>query len=302
MNFLQMKQDLADRLSAFDEAVSSDNTRLGRWINRAQDEFATAWDFTFNEQLDIIQTTADISTGTVSVVSGATSITLSSGPADSVTGRFIKFGSASDWYEITAHTAGSTTATINPAYSGTTLPGSDYIIRRFRYSLASNAFTIMDAKIAYNVNILKSMSETRMDLLSQMTSGTGTPTAYFLTTPASDGSPRIGFYPNPDGVYNVYIREKFKMATLSADSDTSIIPGPYHDTVVTLASYYGFLKLNSMDRAVMVYREYNDSMREIQSKYLQDKGRVRVMRSIDSTDAYHNGPVMPPNYGPMTYQ
>ena len=254
MNFLQMKQDLADRLSSFDETISADAVRLGRWINRAQDNICLAWNWPFNRQLDIIQTVPDYSTGTADITGSTATVTFSSGPADSLTGRFIKFGSLSDWYKIDSHTAGSTTATISPSYMGSTLAGSTFLVRKFRYGLTPNALTILGVKIATNKKNLTSLSPIPTDMMVQMTSGTGTPTAYFLTTPASDGKTQIGFFPNADAIYNIYVDEKFETTEMVSDSDTSIIPSPYHDSIVTLASYYGFLKINSLDRAAMVFQ------------------------------------------------
>lgn len=303
MNFLQMKQDLADRLSSFDETVSADSTRLGRWINRAQDNICLAWNWPFNRQLDIIQTVPDYSTGTANITSNTGTVTFSTGPTDSLAGRFIKFNSLSDWYQITSHTASSTTATISPVYPGTTLTGSTFLVRKFRYALTSNALTVLDIKIASNFKNLISLSPMMTDMMVQMTTGTGTPTAYFLTTPASDGSLQIGFFPNPDAIYNIYIDEKFKTTEMVSDSDTSIIPSPYHDSIVTLASYYGFLKITSLDRAAMVFKEFNESIEEMKRVYTQDAGRNRVMRPIDGKYGSDTpGPSLPSQYGPMSWR
>ncbi len=303
MNLLQMKQDLADRLSSFDETVSSDNVRLGRWINRAQDNICLSWNWPFNRQLDIIQTVPDYSNGTVNITSNTTTVTFSSGPTDSLSGRFIKFGSLSDWYQITSHTASATTATISPLYPGTTLTDSSFLVRKFRYGLTSNALTVLDIKIASNFKNLISLSPMMTDMMVQMVSGTGTPTAYFLTSPASGGSPQIGFFPNPDAVYNIYVDEKFATTEMVSDSDTSIIPSPYHDSITTLASYYGFLKINSLDRAAMVFKEFSESLEEMKKVYTQDAGRNRVMRPIDGKYGSDMlGPSLPPQYGPMSYR
>lgn len=303
MNFLQMKQDLADRLSSFDETVSSDNVRLGRWINRAQDSICTMWDWPFNRQLDIIKTVEDYNLGTVSFYGNPSTPTFSLAPNISLTGRFIKFSSDQDWYKITSHTAGDTTATITPAYIVDVVNNLSFTVRKFSYGLTSNAITVLDVKIARNARTMVSLSPMNTDLLVQMISGQGTPTAYFLTSPASDGSPQIGFFPNPDDIYNIYVNEKFAPTEMVSDSDTSIIPTPYHDSIVTLASYYGFLKINSLDRAAMVFKEFNDSMEEMKKVYTQDAGRSRVMRPIDGKHQGDTaGPSLPPEYGPMSYR
>ena len=306
MNFLQMKQDLADRLSSFDETVSSDNVRLGRWINRAQDNICLAWNWPFNRQLDIIQTVPDYSTGTINVTSGDSFVTVTPAPSSAIYGNsqlFIKIGTMPDWYKITSWmSGGSFIFNITPSYKGSSLVGSSFLIRKFGYALTSNALSVLDVKIASNFKNLISLSPTMTDMMVQMTSGTGTPTAYFLTNPIV-GNPQIGFFPNPDAVYNIYVDEKFSTTEMVSDSDTSIIPSPYHDSIVTLASYYGFLKINSLDRAAMVFKEFNESMEEMKKVYTQDAGRNRVMRPIDGKYGSDTpGPSLPPQYGPMSYR
>lgn len=307
MNFLQMKQDLADRLSSFDETVSSDNVRLGRWLNRAQDNICLAWDWPFNRQLDIIQTLPDYSTGTVSITTGTSTVTVTPAPPSSVYGAtdtFIKFGSLSDWYKIVGYTSGgSFTFEISPSYKGSTLTGSTFLVRKFRYRLTSNAITVLNVKMATNFTNMVSLPPIMADTMVQMSSGTGTPTSYFISAPAPDGSPQIGFFPNPDDIYNVYVDEKFATTEMSSDSDTSIIPSPYHDSIVTLASYYGFLKVNSIDRAAMVMKEFNESMEEMKKVYTQDAGRNRIMRPIDGISGDRNqGYNLPPQFGTMSYR
>lgn len=307
MNFLQMKQDLADRLSSFDETASSDNVRLGRWINRAQDSICTAWNWPFNRQLDIIQTSPDYSTGTISITSGTSSVTVTPAPPSSVYGLnniFIKFGTASDWYKISGWmSGGSFIWNITPTYNGSTLSNSSFIVRKFNYNLTTNATTVLDVKIATNFKNLVSLAPMNSDMMVQMNSGTGTPTAYFLSSTDSTGAPKIGFYPNPDAIYNIYVDEKFQPTEMVDDIDTSIIPAPYHDIIGTLASYYGFLKLNSLDRAAMAMKEYTESIEEMKKVYSQDAGRKRIVRRIDSASGIDGqGYSLPPEFGPMSYR
>lgn len=303
MNFLQMKQDLADRLSSFDETVSADSTRLGRWINRAQDNICCAWNWPFNRQVDIIQTQPDYTTGTVAITQGTTTLTFSSGPASSLAGWYIKIGDLADWYLISTHTAGATTATITPTFRQTTVTTSTFLARKFNYQLAANAMTVMDVRIATNYRNMMSLPAIQCDMLTQMLSGSGTPSSYFLTTPSVDGSPQIAFFPNPDTYYNIYVHEKQILTELVSDSDTPIIPAPYHDLITCLASYYGFVKVNSIDRAAMVKKEYDEGLEEMKKVYGQDRGRSRVVKPIDGEGGRDMmGPTLPPEYGPMSWR
>ncbi len=296
-----MKQELADRLSAFDETVSSDDTRLGRWINLAQNEIIGEWDWPFTKTLDVIQTVADYTTGTASVSSGSSDVTLSVAPTVSLLGRFIQFSSADDWYEITAHTASDTAVTISPVYGQTAaLSSGTFIVRKTAYPLDSTIDGVLGVKITasalpYNMT---SLSSTPADMVLNIYDTTSKPYYYFLTTPTSAGLPQIAFYPIADAVYNVYVLSKKHATDLSSTTDETIIPVPYQSVLLDLASYYGFTKLNNSGMATNAYQKYQAGIQRMKSVYSQNRGQVRVMRPIDGDMSPELAFVWPSNFGP----
>lgn len=301
MNFLTLKQELADRLSSFDETVASDDTRLGRWINMSQNEILGEWDWDFTKTIDVIQTITDYTTGTASVSSASTAVTLSVAPTDSLLGRFIQFQGSNDWYEITAHTASTTSVTISPAYAQTVaLSSGTFIVRKVSYSLDSSIDSVLGVKISaselpYN---LTSLSSTPADMVLNIFSTTQIPEFYFLTTPTTAGAPQIAFYPVADAAYNVYVLGKKHATDLSGDTDESIIPVPYQSILLDLASYYGFTKLNNSTMATNAYQKYQNGISKMKSVYSQNKGKIRVMRPIDGDMSPELAYVWPANFGP----
>ncbi len=109
---LVLKQELADRLGAYDQTVSADNTKLQRWINLAQQYICGKRNWPFMLANEIVQTVPDYTTGTCTVAAAGTTVTFSGTITPSKLNHFIQFADSKNWYQITAHTNGTNTATI----------------------------------------------------------------------------------------------------------------------------------------------------------------------------------------------
>lgn len=80
-------------------------------------------------------TTSDpITTGTLLVTQGSTAITFSSAPADSVAGWYLQVDGTSTVYRISAHTAASTSATLDSSYVDTTAAAATFVVFKLDYS------------------------------------------------------------------------------------------------------------------------------------------------------------------------
>src|SRR5262245_12973813 len=132
MNFLTMQQELSDRLAAFDQTVSADATKLKRWLNAAQQDVCSKRNWPFMIGHEIVQTVTDYTTGTVATTASSSSITFSGTISRSVANYFIKTSDSDDWYKISAHTAGSASATITPS-AITTNSAATFTIRKLWY-------------------------------------------------------------------------------------------------------------------------------------------------------------------------
>jgi hypothetical protein len=301
MNFLAMQQALSDQTTAFDYSVAADATKLKRYINRASQEIAGTWDWPFLRKLDIIQTVADYTTGTVSVSSGGTTITFSAGPSVSLANRFIKFSSTDNWYQITAHTASALTATIDPAYGpSSALSSGTFTVRKIYYGIDSTMDNISDVKLSIDSGRLISLSPIYSENALSFLGSSGRPEGYGVGVPTSAGLPQLFLFPTPDDVYNLYVSGKKRVEDMTSDSDEPLLPTAYHNVILDLASFYVFSKLDDT-RAKTFYEKHALGLEQMKAAYTQDAGRNRVMRAIDSGSATGAVFTLPSQYGPMSY-
>lgn len=282
MNFLEMRQELSDRIPAYDYTTTDDATKLNRWLNMAQQYIAGKylWPFTLAEE--IVQTVTDITTGTATIAAQGTALTLSSGPSDSVQGRYIRLTDTSDdWYEITAHTAGATSATISPAYVGTSAyTAGTYVIRKLLYTTTTPLIKIIDMKQIESPSLILPINALNADFFLPLYLDTGDVHHYVISSPDSSGNPQFSLVNSPDSVLNIMVRGVQVLTDMSADSDTSVIPAPWHDAIVNIASYYGFRGVD--DRMAIEELEIGENrIEDMKKNYAQDMGRHRVVQSVE---------------------
>jgi hypothetical protein len=90
--------------------------------------------------------------GSVSVTNNSTSITFSSPPAASMTGRHFKVNDHADVFIITAHTAGAAAATLESVYTGTTNASASFRAMQFDYTLNSDILYLTSPFYAFQDN------------------------------------------------------------------------------------------------------------------------------------------------------
>lgn len=297
MDFQTMQTEVSDRTGIYDSAVSSDLTKIKRWINMAQQDIGGRMNWPFMLAHEIVQTVAGITTGTVSVNSASTSLTFSSAPSVSVTDWFIKLQGSDDWYKVTAHTASATSATITPAYGGSSnLSAGTYTLRKLFYATSTPLDSILDIKKTVNGRFLESYSARDRDLLAPLYFDAGEVYGYISSIPESDGDLRFSLFYSPSSVENLQVRGIKRITDLSADADVSIIPARWHSAIVDLACYYGFTAADD-SRSTDSFNRAEQVIQTMMQVYSPDLGRHRVMRSI--TDGIPNDPAytLPPQYG-----
>lgn len=296
MTFLQMQQELSDRVSVYDQTVTDDATKLKRWLNMAIQYICgkKLWPFTLAEE--IIQTVTDITTGTVSINASDTALTFSSAPSASVANRYIQLSTSNDWYKITAHTAASTSATISPAYVGTSnLSAGTYTVRKLLYTTTTPLMQIIDMKQLIAPGRVVSASPREADFLLPLYYGTGTPDYYIMSSPNSSGTHQFSFVPSPSAIMNINIRGIQKLSDLSADADIPVIPTPWHDGIVNVAAYYAFQGIDD-SRAQVELGLGEIRIADMAKVYSHDLGRHRVMQPVVNQD-YSMGWNLPPYLG-----
>jgi len=297
MNFATMQAELSDRLAAYDNTVSSDLTKLKRWLNMGVQYICgkQLWPWMYSEE--IIQTVTDYTTGTASVAVAGSTVTFSATIADSKADQYIRFASSNDWYKITAHTAGTDTATISPAASAVNTAAT-YTIRKLLYSTTTPLVQILDMKQLMTPVRIISQSPREADFFLPLYYDAGVPYYYIMSSPTSTGTPQFSFISSPSSVINIMIRGVKVLTDMSADSDISIIPAQWHDAIINIAAFYGFQSLDD-DRSSSELQVGESRISDMAKVYSHDLGRHRVMQPIDNDSNFGLQWALPSNFGPM---
>ncbi len=298
MTFLTLQQELESRLSAYDLTNSTQATKLKRWLNMAVGYICgkRLWPFMLAEE--IVQTVADITTGTVSIAASDTALTFSSAPTVTVANRYVQFSTSSDWYQITAHTASSTSATISPAYVSTSaLSAGTYKVRKLLYSTTTPLLQVIDMKQLVTPVRLVSQSPVGTDFFLSLYYDAGNPYYYTVSSPSSTGALQFSLLLSPDSVLNLMIRGVKALTDMSADADIPVIPTPWHDAIVNIGAYYGFQGLDDT-RANTELTIGEARITDMAGVYTPDIGRHRVMASMDNDSNFGLQWALPAECGP----
>lgn len=297
MNFEAMYTELSDRVGAYDSSVSSDLTRLKRWLNLAQQDISGRMNWAFMLGHEIIQGVPDTTTGTVSINTSSTSLTFSSAPSFSVANFFIRFSDTNNWYKISSHTAASTSATLSQSFGGdSSISAGTYTLRKIFYATSTPLDSIFDIKETVNGLEIREGSARYNDIYSPLYWDQGTSYFYTTSVPDSSGGVQLSFIYSPSEKTNFQVRGIKKLTDMSATTDTSVIPQRWHRTVLDLASYYALQSLDDT-RAKDFYAAAESGVQDMARVYGPDLGRHRVMGNPGH--GYETGPMytLPPQYG-----
>lgn len=299
MQFSVMQSELSDRLGAYDNTVATDLTKIKRWLNMGYQYICGKQNWPFLDAYEIVQTVTDITTGTASVAAAGSTVTFSSGPVASCTGRYIQFSSSDDWYEITAHTAGETTATISPTYGQTdALVSGTFKIRKLLYASTTPLVSYYDIKKTVNAGQLESLNRRVGDFFLPLYLDAGDPTTYIMGPLNSSSNPQFSLANPPSTVFNLMVRGVKAVTDLSADSDVPIFPSKWHDAVVDMGAHYGFTGLDD-NRSSNELERAEVKIANMARVYNPDLGRHRIP---GGGYEYNDGPIytLPSNFGPMS--
>ena len=291
MTFLEIRQRIGEVMGVDSTDTTTDPnstmvTKLKEWVNSRYRLLAGKRSWNWRIQDTIIQTSADISTGTVTATKASTTIEFSSGPVASAAYWFIQFSDTDDWYQISAHTAGETEATIANAYLGTTSATLTYTLRKVYYSLPTTIGKVLNAKQTRDDITLKYLSPRMLDQYVPDRTRTGEPEFYSIVgldqavAATANKQYRVEFYPVPSTTMNINFRSYAIPVELSADGDIPIIPEAFHDYLVwDVLSTYGFMFLDDT-RLSAAKAEKNDIYDEMRRNDVATE-HTPVRRSYD---------------------
>lgn len=292
-SFLVLQQELAAQLG-LDQTQAAQATLLKRWINNSQQTILRAfeWPFLRSPTPLVIQTVLDYTTGTVATVAGSTSVTFSGTIATSKTGQYIQTGDSKDWYKITAHTAGTASASLEIGTINNNTAAT-FTIRKFYYSTS----TAVDRIIQVFQDVLPyQLLETTPEYFQSFNPGflsSGTARIYCMAGVDATGAPQFRLWPNPDSVINLRIDYLTAATDMAADADVPIIPAKWHTTTLlegAKAQGYSFLDDNRYGGSVQLM---NALIEEMKTEYANSLHRHRVMTAADNQPVGGNLGYMP---------
>lgn len=258
MTFLESRQRVAELLGLPQDDTSFDN-KFKEWINNRYRVLCgkRSWNWLIKDS--VIQTVTEITTGTVNVTNGSTSITFSSGPVASVANWYIRFGDTENWYEIASHTAAATAATLSNSFIGTTDTVATYTLRKVYYSLPSDTGKVLDMRETLSDRKIEYVPVRQLDRFVPDRTVTGHPAYYSIIGMNSSKLFRVEFHPVPSDAQNISVRYYQVASEMSADSDTPLIPEAFHDVLVWDAlATYGYLFLD--DNRIAAARKVRDEI------------------------------------------
>lgn len=301
MTFLTLQQEIAAR-ARLDLNKSDQATLVKRWINQAQEEIWSKYDWPWALDREVVETRVDKTAGTVSVSAAGTAVTGSSTAfASTDVDSFIQFSSSKDWYKITA--VGSSAAlTLEKGYVGTSaLSAGTYTIRKMFYNVSANVEKVLSIRQAVSPAKLTLIPFRKFDSLRPNPESTGNPT-YWIPF-GYDSSNRWTFtvYPFPSVAMNMEARFKKKVTDLSADTDVSKIPEKWHGTVLLDGGLYRaleYLRTTFEDkRSEIKNAQFLKGVEEMISDAEPDSDYHPVIQSKESHVGIETFLQLPDNYG-----
>lgn len=265
--------------------LTTDGSIVGAWVNSAYKHICGILNWPWLMTNGTIQTVADITTGTVSINSGSTTLTFSSAPSVSVANQYmIQFTATSDdWYYISSHTAASTTAVLSVPFVGSSsISGASYILRKVLYSLPSDLDRVVDIRQAVTDQKLGSIDIRMFDGYLPDPTATSDPLYYSVIGLDSSKQWQITVYPIPSSIINLQLRYLKAPTTLSSASDTPLIPEKFHDIIIWGALFmYGHAFIDD-SRMGFAERRYVRMLEDMKQNYSPVPDQFTILQPWDS--------------------
>lgn len=178
------------------------------------------------EKKEDIQTLEKITTGTVTIADGSTTVTFSSAPAISVAGYYLKVSGNPDIIKISAHTAGVATATLETAWQNGAITTLAYTLWKDYASVSSTLKEITQVMHDRRSVPLDAVSGTRFsELRGRSPDYNGYPIIYNSGDFDSSGNRIIHWWPSCwDTIVTLHVEGRQEATSLTSDADEPLMP------------------------------------------------------------------------------
>lgn len=290
MTFLELRQRIAEELGLSSADITPDanatlEDKFKAWVNARYKVIAGKRQWNWRIKDTILQTYADITTGTITANQDSTTITFSSAPSISVSGWFIQFSDTNDWYEISSHTAGNTSAILTHAYLGSNSSTLTYTLRKNYYSLPSDLAQLHNIRQTRDDVALRYVPIRQLDRLIPDRTRAGEPEYYTIVGLDSAQNYRVELYPVPSARMNLNVRYYCVVDDMVDDDDTPLIPESFHDILVwdVLGTYgYTFLDDTRLSAAKAQANDLYEAM--VANEVAVEDIPVRLPYDFDNVD------------------
>lgn len=303
-NFLNLQQRLAAR-GRLDLTQANFKTLAQQFLNEAGKEIWEVRDWFFTVDRQVVQTVLDVTVGTVAISGGSTTVT-GTGTAftSSMIGFYLQVSTSNDWYKITA-VASTTSLTIEVPYVSTTnSTGLTYTIRKFFYSLSSTTDKILDARQTISPSFIDVVNYRDFDIFRPYPLATADGPRYMVVFGFdSSGNLRFTPYPWPSQVANIEIRYKNKYVDMVNDTDTTLIPDKWNETVMIQGALYRVCQLQDDGSNPTLHERYKQAKIDFEMMLMKmiaaeqpDASYHPIIQNRDILDT-PIGPLLPFKYG-----
>ena len=300
MNFLTAQQELGAQLG-LNYLTTETAILLKRWLNFAYQDIVGWKVWSWRQGRDCIALQIDATETTLSVTASIalatpTTVTFSAAVAASQTGRFIQFEGSNDWYNITAHTATATTATISPAYVQTTaLSAGDFTIRTWYYSFSSTTDKILNCRQANTPRYIPTVNADKIDWFDSFSDTTGNTELIYIWGQDSNKYPTFTPYPWPSESILLEFRVFKKATDLSGTTDEPIFPTRFDTVWIDRAKAYG-LEMEDDTRSKEVFKRTEETLKRLVGQDRIGTLENSVIEAIDGGSSSDNSIRLPGDY------
>ncbi len=305
MTFLQIRQRIAELmgLSATDTTPDANGVmqdKLKAWVNNRYKALAAKRSWNWLVKDSIVQTTPDVTTGTVTATNGSTALIFSNAilPAD-VQGYFVQIQDTTDWYEVVS-ASDTSNAVMDVPFLGLTSGTYTFTLRKFYYLLPADTGKILDVSQHRIWNTaLKFIPARILDQYLTYRQQTNRPRYYTIIGINSTRQYKMELFPYPNVAMNLNVRRYQVITEMTADTDIPVLPEAYHEILVwAVLSTYGYTFLDDT-RIASAKAEFNTLYQDmIHNDVATENIPVRLAFDVDLSGfnnvlGQYNLPVQP---------
>jgi len=295
MDFLTAQKEVSEALG-LDITNTSTATKVKRWLNLSYQNIVGNYNWSWLKDYTTVTLKIDYTSGTVSVGIGGSTLTFDAVISESQTGRFIQFTTSRAWYKITAHTAGTATATIDPVYAeSTAITDGAFTIRSIYYSLPSTVEHVIGARQTTFPLALEVMDRTRYNEFVWWSNLVGATRAVIPSGLDSSGNWQFTPYPFPNQPYILEFYYLKRISDITGDTASPIFPRRFESIWVEGALCYGYRFLDDT-RYENSFTLFGNTVRDMWSHDEPMQNHHWIVKPYDQIPA-NRGLMLPAEYG-----